>query len=60
MQLGFVLVGFAPAIASLLTARDPMNWMLVAIIVAVVNLVALISVATAKESVHIKLENLGK
>lgn len=60
IQMGFVLVGFAPAIASLLTAKDPTNWMPVAIFVAVVNLIALVSASTAKETAHTKLENLGQ
>ena len=60
IQLGFVLVGFAPAIASLLTASNPTNWMPVAIFVAITNIIAGASALSAKETAHTPLKELGK
>ena len=57
-QLGLILVGFTPAIATAIEARY--HWVGVAVYVTFGLVVAGIAIATAKETAFTKLEDLGK
>lgn len=57
-QLGLILVGFTPAIATALESQY--GWTGVALYVTAGMVIAAIAIATAKETAFTKLEDLGK
>ncbi|MDQ0078584.1 MFS transporter [Arthrobacter oryzae] len=59
LQIGSVVSGFAPSIATLLTRGDPTNWMPVACMVAGALVIAAIAALTARETYRTPLEELG-
>jgi MFS family permease len=59
-QFGFMLGGFAPAIASALLKPGPDGWIPVAVFTSVVAVVAAISASTARETYDVPMEQLGK
>lgn len=60
LQLGLLIAGFSPAIATWLNGGDKTNWMPVAVFTAVVCVLAAIATATAKETFRTPLERLGQ
>jgi len=59
-QIGFMLGGFAPAIASALLRPGPDGWMPVAFFTSIVSIISAVSAATTRETYKIPLEDLGK
>jgi MFS family permease len=59
LQIGSVVSGFAPSIATVLTGGDPTNWVPVACMVAGALIIAAIAALTARETYRIPLEELG-
>jgi MFS family permease len=58
-QIGFAIAGFSPTIAAALDGDNGKNWVPVAIFVAVLCLVNVLAVATARETFRIPTEQLG-
>jgi len=59
-QIGFMLGGFAPAIASALLKPGPGGWMPVALFTTVVSVISAISASTARETYNVPMDQLGK
>jgi MFS family permease len=59
-QIGFAIDGFSPTIAAALDGEDGTNWVPVAVLVAVLCLVNVLAVATAKETHRVPTERLGE
>jgi MFS family permease len=59
-QIGFAIAGFAPTIAATLDGEDGTNWAPVAIFIAVLCLVNVLAVATARETYRVPTERLGE
>lgn len=60
LQLGLLIAGFSPAIATWLNGGDKTNWVPVAAFTAVVCLLAAVAAATAKETFRTPLHLLGQ
>lgn len=60
LQLGLLIAGFSPAIATWLNGGDRTNWMPVAVFTAVVCMLAAIATATARETFRTPLQLLGR
>jgi MFS family permease len=58
-QIGFAIAGFSPTIAAALDGEDGANWVPVAVFVAVLCLVNVLAVATARETYRVPTEQLG-
>jgi MFS family permease len=58
-QIGFAIAGFSPTIAAALDGEDGTNWVPVAVFTAVLCLVNVLAVATAKETYRVPTEQLG-
>ncbi|MGP3914969.1 MFS transporter [Nonomuraea sp. 10N515B] len=58
-QIGFAIAGFAPTVATAVAGTGPESWLGVSIITAVVCLVNVAAVATAKETYRVPTEQLG-
>ncbi|MET7845944.1 MFS transporter [Streptomyces sp. NPDC005356] len=58
-QFGFLLAGFAPAIAVALLTDGPYGWVPVAVFAAGCGVVSAVAVASARETHHVPLEELG-
>jgi MFS family permease len=58
-QIGFAIAGFSPTIAAALDGDDGRNWVPVAVFVAVLCLVNVLAVATARETFRVPTERLG-
>jgi MFS family permease len=58
-QLGFAIAGFSPTIATALAGEDGTNWVPVAVFTAVLCLVNVAAVATARETYRVPTEQLG-
>jgi MFS family permease len=59
-QIGFAIAGFSPTIAAGLAGEDGANWVPVAVFTAVLCLVNVVAVATAKETYRVPTERLGE
>ncbi|TMR21926.1 MHS family MFS transporter [Nonomuraea turkmeniaca] len=58
-QIGFAIAGFAPTVATAVAGTGPESWLGVSIITAVVCLVNVAAVATAKETYKVPTDQLG-
>ena len=58
-QIGFAIAGFSPTIAAALDGEDGTNWVPVAVFTAVLCLVNVVAVATARETYRVPTEQLG-
>nr|WP_319708415.1 MFS transporter [Nonomuraea angiospora] len=58
-QIGFAIAGFAPTVATALAGTGPGSWLGVSIITAVLCLVNVAAVATARETYRVPTEQLG-
>ncbi|MGW0197474.1 MFS transporter [Nonomuraea sp. NPDC003201] len=58
-QIGFAIAGFAPTVATALAGTGPDSWLGVSVITAVVCLVNVAAVATARETYRVPTEQLG-
>ncbi|WP_443172943.1 MFS transporter [Nonomuraea sp. KM90] len=58
-QIGFAIAGFAPTVATAVAGTGPESWLGVSIITAVVCLVNVAAVATAKETYQVPTAQLG-
>jgi MFS family permease len=58
-QIGFAIAGFSPTIATGLAGEDGANWVPVAVFTAVLCLVNVAAVATARETYRVPTEQLG-
>jgi MFS family permease len=58
-QIGFAIAGFSPTIAAALDGPDGTSWVPVAVFTAVLCLVNVVAVATAKETFRVPTEALG-
>jgi MFS family permease len=58
-QIGFAIAGFSPTIAAALDGDDGRSWVPVAVFVAVLCLVNVLAVATARETFRVPTERLG-
>lgn len=58
-QIGFAIAGFSPTIAAALDGEDGRGWVPVAVFVAVLCLVNVLAVATARETFRVPTERLG-
>jgi MFS family permease len=58
-QIGFAIAGFSPTIAAALDGDDGRNWVPVAVFVAVLCLVNVLAVSTAKETYRVPTDQLG-
>ncbi|MFC5162559.1 MFS transporter [Nonomuraea angiospora] len=58
-QIGFAIAGFAPTVATALAGTGPDSWLGVSIITAVLCLVNVAAVATARETYRVPTEQLG-
>jgi MFS family permease len=58
-QIGFAIAGFSPTIAAAIDGEDGTNWLPVAIFTAVLCLVNVLAVATARETFRVPTERLG-
>ena len=58
-QIGFAIAGFSPTIAAALDGDDGRGWVPVAVFVAVLCLVNVLAVATARETFRVPTERLG-
>jgi len=58
-QVGFAIAGFSPTIAAAVDGADGSSWVPVAIFTAVLCLVNVLAVATARETVRVPTEQLG-
>jgi MFS family permease len=59
-QIGFAIGGFSPTIAAALDGADGTHWVPVAIFTAVLCLVNVVAVATARETYRVPTERLGE
>jgi MFS family permease len=59
-QLGFAIAGFSPTIAAALDGDDGRSWLPVAVFTAVLCLVNVLAVATARETYRVPTEQLGE
>lgn len=59
-QIGFAIGGFSPTIAAALDGPDGTRWVPVAIFTAVLCLVNVLAVATARETYRVPTERLGE
>ncbi|MES2262251.1 MAG: MFS transporter [Pseudomonadota bacterium] len=59
-QIGFALGGFAPSISAAILKPGPDGWMPVAAFVTVTALISACSVATARETYRVPMQDLGK
>ncbi|MEV4175234.1 MFS transporter [Nonomuraea sp. NPDC049709] len=58
-QIGFAIAGFAPTVATAVAGTGPESWLGVSIITAVVCLVNVAAVATARETYQVPTAQLG-
>ena len=58
-QFGFALGGFSPAIAAAVVGEGPGGWLPVALLTAGAATVAGVAALTARETAHVRLEDLG-
>ncbi|MEV6030832.1 MFS transporter [Nonomuraea sp. NPDC052116] len=58
-QIGFAIAGFAPTVATALAGTGQDSWLGVSVITAVVCLVNVVAVATARETYRVPTEQLG-
>lgn len=58
-QLGFAIACFSPTIAAAIDGEDGTNWVPVAVLTAVLCLVNVLAVATARETYRVPTERLG-
>jgi MFS family permease len=58
-QIGFAVAGFSPTIAAAIDGEDGANWVPVAVFTAVLCLVNVLAVATARETFRVPTEGLG-
>jgi MFS family permease len=58
-RIGFAIAGFSPTIAAALDGEDGRAWVPVAVFVAVLCLVNVLAVATARETYRVPTERLG-
>ena len=58
-QIGFAIAGFSPTIAAALDGEDGTNWVPVAVLTAVLCLVNVVAVASARETYRVPTEELG-
>jgi len=58
-QLGLLVAGFGPLIGGLLMTAGPTGWMPVAVFGAVCALLAVLAVASARETAHTPIDELG-
>jgi MFS family permease len=58
-QIGFAIAGFSPTIAAAVDGEDGTNWVPVAAFTAVLCLVNIIAVASARETYRVPTERLG-
>ncbi|MGI5290152.1 MFS transporter [Nonomuraea polychroma] len=58
-QIGFAIAGFAPTVATAVAGTGPESWLGVSIITAVLCLINVAAVATAKETYRVPTEQLG-
>ena len=58
-QLGFAIAGFSPTIAAAIDGPDGTSWVPVAVFTAVLCLVNVLAVATARETYRVPTEELG-
>ncbi|MGR6917495.1 MFS transporter [[Actinomadura] parvosata] len=58
-QIGFAIAGFAPTVATAVAGTGPESWLGVSVITAVVCLVNVAAVATARETYKVPTEQLG-
>jgi MFS family permease len=58
-QIGFAIAGFSPTIAAALDGDDGRSWVPVAVFIAVLCLVNVLAVATARETFRVPTEQLG-
>ncbi|MER6005004.1 MFS transporter [Nonomuraea angiospora] len=58
-QIGFAIAGFAPTVATALAGTGPDSWLGVSVITAVLCLVNVAAVATARETYRVPTEQLG-
>ena len=59
-QLGFAIAGFSPTIAAALDGEDGRSWVPVAVFTAVLCLVNVLAVVTARETYRVPTERLGE
>jgi len=59
-NFGFLAAGFTPAISQSLVVAGPLGWIPIAIFIACCCTAAAIAAATARETSHTPLEQLGK
>jgi MFS family permease len=58
-QIGFAIAGFAPTVATAVAGTGPGSWLGVSVITAVVCLINVAAVATARETYKVPTERLG-
>ncbi|MEV0618348.1 MFS transporter [Nonomuraea sp. NPDC050404] len=58
-QIGFAIAGFAPTVATAVAGTGPESWLGVSIITAVVCLINVAAVATARETYKVPTDQLG-
>ena len=58
-QIGFAIAGFSPTIAAAIDGPDGTNWLPVAVFTAILCLVNVVAVATARETYRVPTEQLG-
>ncbi|MEQ4720612.1 MFS transporter [Nonomuraea sp. B19D2] len=58
-QIGFAIAGFAPTVATAVAGTGPESWLGVSLITAVLCLVNVAAVATARETYRVPTEQLG-
>ncbi|MFI7130876.1 MFS transporter [Nonomuraea sp. NPDC050153] len=58
-QIGFAIAGFAPTVATAVAGTGPDSWLGVSVITALVCLVNVAAVATARETYRVPTEQLG-
>lgn len=59
-QIGFALGGFAPTISASILQPGDYGWIPVAIFVTVTSIISALSIATARETYRIPMQELGK
>ncbi|MFD0473328.1 MFS transporter [Nonomuraea thailandensis] len=58
-QIGFAIAGFAPTVATAVAGTGPESWLGVSVITAVVCLINVAAVATARETYKVPTDQLG-
>jgi MFS family permease len=58
-QIGFAIAGFAPTVATAVAGTGPESWLGVSVITAVVCLINVAAVATARETYRVPTDQLG-